>query len=102
MYIYLVLIDFKAPYDTVLRKEIWSEMHKLGFPKKLVKLCRILNNEIYANVKIGKHLSSKFKVNKGLRKEDAIAPLLFIVLEIAMDDLKHKLGTQYLTNVVKC
>jgi hypothetical protein len=32
-------------------------------PAKIVKLCRILNNEIYAEVKIGKHLSSKFKFN---------------------------------------
>jgi hypothetical protein len=27
----------------------------------------------YAKVKIGKHLSSEFKVNKGLRQADAIA-----------------------------
>jgi hypothetical protein len=40
-------------------------------------LCRILNTEIYAKVKIGKHLSSEFKVNEGLRQGDAIAPLLF-------------------------
>jgi hypothetical protein len=39
-------------------------MQRLGFPKKLVKLCRILNNEIYAKVKIGKHSSSEFKVKK--------------------------------------
>jgi hypothetical protein len=61
-------------------------MHKLGSPpqKKLVELCRILNNEICAKVKIGKHLSSEFKFNKGLRQGDAIAPLLFkVVLEIA-------------------
>jgi len=55
------------------------------FPKKLVKLCRILNNEICAEVKIGKHLSSEFKVNKGLRQGDAIAPLLFnVVMKIAI------------------
>jgi hypothetical protein len=40
-------------------------------------LCIILNNEIYAKVKIGKHLSSEFKVNKGLRQGDAVTPLLF-------------------------
>jgi hypothetical protein len=35
-------------------------------------------------VKTGKHLSFKFKVNKGSRQGDAIAPLLFtVVLEIA-------------------
>ena len=41
---------------------------------------RILNNEIYAKVKIGKHLSCEFKVNKGLRQGDAIDPLLFNVV----------------------
>jgi hypothetical protein len=38
-----LFIDFQAAYDTVWRKEIWSEMDKLGFPQKLVKLCKILN-----------------------------------------------------------
>jgi hypothetical protein len=65
--------------------QIWSEIHKLGFPKKFVKLHRILNYEIFAEVKIGKHLSSKFKVSGGLRQGDAITPLLFnVVLEIAI------------------
>ena len=48
-------------------------------------MCRILNNEIYAEVKIGKHLSSEFKVNKALRPGDAIGPLLFnVVLKTAI------------------
>jgi len=61
------LLIFKQ-HRTLLRKEIWSEMHKLDFSKELVNLCRILNNEIYAKVKNGKHLSFEFKVNKGLRQ----------------------------------
>ena len=48
--------------------------------KKKVKLCRILSNEIYVKVKIGNHLSSEFKVNKGLRQGDAIAPFLFNIV----------------------
>jgi hypothetical protein len=32
---------FQLAYDTVWRKEIWSEMLKLGFPEKLVKLYKI-------------------------------------------------------------
>jgi len=43
-------------------------MHKLIFPEKLVKECRFLNNDIYAKVKIGKQLSSEYKINKGLRQ----------------------------------
>jgi hypothetical protein len=59
--------DFKAVFDTVCRNEIWHEIHELGFTRKLVQLCRTLNNEICAKVKTGKHLSSEFKVNKYLR-----------------------------------
>ena len=29
-----LFIDFQAACDTVWRKEVWSEMHKLGFLKK--------------------------------------------------------------------
>ena len=59
-----VFINFQAAYDSVWRKEMWSEMHKLGFSKTLVTLCRILNNEIYAKVKIGKHYPPNLKLTK--------------------------------------
>jgi hypothetical protein len=60
-------------------------MHSLGFPKKCAKLCRILNNKMYAKVKIRKHSSSEFKVNEGLRQGDEIATLLLnLVLETAI------------------
>jgi hypothetical protein len=53
--------------------------------KKLVKLCRTVNNEMYGKVKIGKYLSSEYKVNRGLRQGDALTPLLLnVVLEIAI------------------
>jgi len=52
-------------------------------------LCRSLNNEVYAKVKIGKHLSSEFKINKSLRQENVIAPLLFNrLLELKLEELK--------------
>ena len=55
--------DFQAAYGTVRRKEIRSEMHNAGFPPKSVKLCRILNNEIYTKVK-----NSKYPLNLTLTK----------------------------------
>jgi len=63
------IVDFQEAYDTVWWKEIWSKMHKLGFARKYVKLCKILNNEAYARFKISKHLSFEFKVNKVGNKE---------------------------------
>ena len=45
-------------------------------PPKKNQLCRNLNNEIYAKVKIGKHLYSECKVIKSVRQRDAIPPVL--------------------------
>jgi len=58
-----LFIDFQAGCDTVWRKEIWSEMYKLGFPETLVKLCRILNN-IYGKVKISEQCPLNLKLTK--------------------------------------
>ena len=56
-------------------------MHELQ-TQKTVNLCKILNN---VKVKICKHLTSEFKVNKSLRQGNAIAPLLInVVLETAI------------------
>jgi len=78
------LLIFKQ-HMTLYRKR----KYELGFPKKLVNLCRILNAEIDAKINTGILLPSKFKVNKVLTRGDAIAALLFnIVLEIALEDLK--------------
>lgn len=53
--------------DFVWRKEMWSEMHKLDSPppKKIVNLCRIVNTEIYSEIKTGVYL---YFLNLNLRK----------------------------------
>jgi hypothetical protein len=102
VYVHILFIDFQAACDREWRKEIWSERHKLCFPKKLVKLCRTSSNEMYGNVKIGKHLSSEFKVNRGLRQGDALTPLLLnVVLEIAIVRSKVKTQGNIFANVFK-
>ena len=78
------LLIFKQ-HRTLWREETWSEMQTLATlplkkKKKNPHLCRNVNNKIYAKVKIGKHLFSEFKVNKGVRQGDAIAPVLINVV----------------------
>jgi hypothetical protein len=34
-------------------------------------------NETYSRVRVGKHLSDRFPIKKGLKQGDALSPLLF-------------------------
>jgi hypothetical protein len=76
-----LFIDCQAEYDTPWRKKIWSEMHKLCFPRKnsYIVCSRTLSNEIML-IKLVNIYSLNLMVNIGLRKGDAIARLLFTTL----------------------
>jgi hypothetical protein len=56
-----------------------------GIPTKLVRLIKMCLNETYSKVHIGKHLSDSFPIQNGLKKGDALSPLLFnFALEYAI------------------
>jgi hypothetical protein len=46
VYVHILFIDFQAAYNIE-----WSEMNKLCLPKKSVKFCTALDNDIYGKVK---------------------------------------------------
>jgi hypothetical protein len=44
---------------------------------ELVGLIKMYLNEIYSEVRIGKHLSDSFPIQNGIKQGDALSPLLF-------------------------
>jgi hypothetical protein len=62
-----LFVDFKSAYDSIWKEEIWTVMHKQGFPKKIVDMCKIISKAAYAVVKVGKVTSLEFTLKKGLR-----------------------------------
>jgi hypothetical protein len=44
---------------------------------KIVRLIKMCLNETYSEVRIGKHLCHKFPIENGLKRGDALSPLLF-------------------------
>jgi hypothetical protein len=47
-----------------------------GTAMKLVGLIEMCLNEVYSEVRIGKHLSDAFPIRNGLKQGDALLPLL--------------------------
>lgn len=78
-------LDFESAYDNLILNKIWAHMHQLGFPRKLINVCRMVSSEPKAIVKLGKSTTKNFNLEKGTRQGDGLAPLLFnIALHIAV------------------
>jgi hypothetical protein len=69
-----------------VRREVLSNiLIEFGVPKKLVRLIKMRLNETYSKVRICKHLSESFLIQNGLKRGDALSPLLFnFTLEYAV------------------
>jgi hypothetical protein len=70
-------IDFKTAYVSVKIEVLYNILLEFGISKKLVRLIKMCLNDTYSKVRIGKFLSDKFPIQNGLKRGDALSPLLF-------------------------
>ena len=58
---------------------------EFGIPKKHVRTIKMSLTETYSRVRVGKNVSDRFPIKNGLKKGDALKPLLFnFALEYAI------------------
>jgi hypothetical protein len=83
--VHQLFTDFKKAYDSVRREALYNILIEFGICLKLVRLIKMYINKTYSRVWVGKHLSDRFHIKKGLKQGDALSPLLSIfVLEHAI------------------
>jgi hypothetical protein len=70
-------MEFKKAYDSVTKAVLLNNVIEFGIYMKLVRLIQKCPYETYSRVRVGKHLFDMFSIEKGLKKEDALSPLLF-------------------------
>lgn len=76
-YLYMVFVDYKQVYVSINREELWNTLIYFGLPKKYVNMVKLCNYKTECKMKFLGECSSAFKVNSGLRQEDALSPTLF-------------------------
>jgi hypothetical protein len=62
--VHQLFIDFKKAYDSVRREVLYNILIEFGIPMKLVRLIKMCLNETYSKVRIGKHLSDSFPIQR--------------------------------------
>jgi hypothetical protein len=85
LFTHKLFVHFKKAYDSVRREVLYNVLIEFGVPMKLVRLIKMCLNETYSKVRIGKYFNDNFPNQNGLKKGDALSPLLFnFTLEYAI------------------
>jgi hypothetical protein len=75
--VHQLYIDFKKAYDSFRRGVLHNILIEYGIPMKLVRPIKMCVNATYSIVQVCRHLSDMFPTMNGLKKGDALLPLLF-------------------------
>ncbi|GAA6102574.1 gamma-aminobutyric acid receptor subunit alpha-2-like [Tachysurus ichikawai] len=74
---FIGFIDLKAAFDTVCHTSLWSILHALGVPPKIVALFKLLYSNAQSCVRINGRDSDWFPISSGVRQGCVAAPDLF-------------------------
>ena len=80
-----LFIDFKKAYYSVRKEVLCIILVEFVIPMNLVTLTKMCLNEMNIRARVGKYLSDIFPIWSGLKRGDALKPLLFnFALEYAI------------------
>ena len=73
----IVALDQEKAYDKIAHDYLWRVLGRFGIPESLVNTIKALYQSAETRVMLNGHLSSKFKVIRGVRQGDPMSCLLF-------------------------
>ena len=80
----LVSLDAKKAFDSVSHSYLKRVMEAYQFPAEFIKVFNTVYSNNYASVQVNGHLSSPFKLERGVKQGDALSCGLFV---LAIDPL---------------
>jgi hypothetical protein len=75
--VHQLFIYYRKAYYSVRREYLYNILIECGIPMKLIRLIKISLNETCSRVWVGKRLSDMFRIRSGLKRGDALSPLLY-------------------------
>ena len=65
---YVAFIDFRKPYDFVVRSELWTVLKKKGLKGKMYQAIVSMYNVVKSKVRAGNDLTESFVCPRGLKQ----------------------------------
>lgn len=85
--LHLCFIDFTIAFDTLKLKSMWEALDLYGVDKETIRIVKQLYSAGTSSVTIGAR-SIPFEVQRGVRQEDSLSPLIFIpCLQFALNKI---------------
>lgn len=75
----LVLIDLEKAFDSVSWSFIYKVLEYFGFKNNIINWLKILKKNFKASILQRGFLSKQFKIQRGCRQGDQVAPYLFLI-----------------------
>ena len=73
----IVALDQEKAYDKIAHYYLWKVLATFGIPEVFIKLVKALYQNAETTIMINGHLSSTFKITRGVRQGDPMSCLLF-------------------------
>jgi hypothetical protein len=73
----IIALDQEKAYDKIAHDYLWKALQAFDFPEEFINTVRALYQDAETQVMINGHLSSKYKVIRGVRQGDPMSCLLF-------------------------
>lgn len=75
--IFMLFINYKQAYDSIVREELWIVMRDLEVSIKLIRLIRSCLQNSKWKIKVNDYISKEFEVKTGLRQGDALSSMFY-------------------------
>jgi sorting nexin-29 len=77
--LYMLFVNLKQVFDSVNRKKLTEVMNKMRISHKIIRMVEMTMNHTKARVKIGNKLCETFEFSVGVKQEDGLSAVLFIL-----------------------